>query len=77
MKYDLVTSIADILPLYHRSLQIHKDLVDKIRPHTTSFEAGRAAIAKWAEQPWLEDEGWEARWEDLCIAEIDRWDRPK
>jgi hypothetical protein len=42
-----------------------------------SFGDARAAIARWVEQPWLEEDGWDARWEDLCAVEVERWDRPK
>jgi len=67
------TSVPDILSPYHRSLQMHIDIVDLLRPHSTTFEVSREAISKWAAQPFLVDDGWEARWEDICVAEIDRW----
>ncbi|KAJ7702351.1 hypothetical protein B0H17DRAFT_1043857 [Mycena rosella] len=69
-----VSSVPDILIPYHRSLDTHLELVNILRSHRVSFEDARDALAKWAEQPWLEDDGWEASWEDLCAAEIDRWD---
>ncbi|KAE9394987.1 hypothetical protein BT96DRAFT_966813 [Gymnopus androsaceus JB14] len=59
------SSIPEILKPYHRALDSHVTLV--------SFEESRDAITKWAEQPWLEEYGWEAKWEDLCSVEIDRW----
>ncbi|KAK7049224.1 hypothetical protein VNI00_005825 [Paramarasmius palmivorus] len=67
------TTIPDILGPYHRSLNEHINLVDILRKHSTPFEEARVAIAQWAAQPWLEDSSWDARWEDLCEAEIERW----
>ncbi|KAJ7684692.1 hypothetical protein DFH06DRAFT_15252 [Mycena polygramma] len=69
-----VSSIPSILIPYHRSLDTHLELVDILRSHSVSFEDARDALAKWAEQSWLEDDGWEAAWEDLCAAEVERWD---
>ncbi|KAJ7470314.1 hypothetical protein FB451DRAFT_332385 [Mycena latifolia] len=69
-----VTSIPVLLVPYHRSLNTHLELVGILRSHLVSFEDARDALTKWAEQPWLEDDGWEASWEDLCAAEIERWD---
>ena len=68
-----VTQIPAVLPPYHKSLAFHVELVDKLRNHSVSFEDSRDAINKWAEQPWLGDEGWNAAWEDLCEAEVERW----
>ncbi len=62
------------LPAYHRELTTHKELVDALRSHSVSFDDSRNAITKWTEQPWIEVSGWEARWEDVCAAEIDRWE---
>ncbi|KAF7779090.1 hypothetical protein Agabi119p4_3435 [Agaricus bisporus var. burnettii] len=25
-------------------------------------------------QPWLQEDGWEAKWEDICSAEVERWE---
>ncbi|PCH38280.1 hypothetical protein WOLCODRAFT_115192 [Wolfiporia cocos MD-104 SS10] len=72
-----VSSIPQILTPYHRSLEMHAELVDILRHHDVSFEVSREAIAKWVAQPHLEEYSWEAQWEDLCEAEIDRWDGPK
>ncbi|KAF8213717.1 hypothetical protein K438DRAFT_1565385 [Mycena galopus ATCC 62051] len=72
-----VSSIPTLLTPYHRSLHTHLELVDILRSHSVSFEDARDALAKWAEQPWLEDDGWEAVWEDLCFAEVERWDVSK
>ena len=69
-----VTSFAGILPPYHRSLAMHTQLVDKLRSNSVSFEESREAITKWVEQPWLEDLGWNAKWEDICAVEVDRWE---
>ncbi|KAF7338654.1 hypothetical protein MVEN_02091900 [Mycena venus] len=72
-----VTTIPGVLVPYHRSLATHSELVDILRSHSVSFEDARDALAKWAEQPWLEDDGWDAVWEDLCAAEVERWDSTK
>ncbi len=58
---------------YHRSLAFHAELVDELRSHTITFEKSREIVNKWVEQPWLEDTGWEAAWEDICEAEVERW----
>ncbi|KAG7452854.1 uncharacterized protein BT62DRAFT_879574 [Guyanagaster necrorhizus] len=69
-----VTSLPDILPTYHRELIIHMELVEVLRSHSISFDDSRNAITKWAEQLWIEVSGWEAKWEDVCAAEVDRWE---
>ncbi|KAA1474887.1 hypothetical protein DENSPDRAFT_394263 [Dentipellis sp. KUC8613] len=69
-----VTRIPDILHPYHRSLRLHGELVNSLRSHSVSFEVSRDAMARWVEQPWLEEDGWDGKWEDLCSAEIERWD---
>ncbi|CAL1704300.1 unnamed protein product [Somion occarium] len=68
------STLPDILIPYHRSLQMHIELVDLLRSHSVKFEASREAINKWVTQPFLQEDGWEAQWEDLCEAEIDRWE---
>ncbi|KAJ8093282.1 hypothetical protein PM082_020768 [Marasmius tenuissimus] len=68
-----VSTVPDILYPYHRSLNEHIALVNILRSHSIPFEDSRKAIAKWAEQAWLEDSSWDAQWEDLCAAEVDRW----
>lgn len=73
----VVTTIPDILTPYHRSLVMHEELVQVLRSHETTFEVSRQALAEWAAQPYIEDHSWEAQWEDLCAAEIDRWNGPK
>uniref|UniRef100_A0A0W0FZT6 Uncharacterized protein n=1 Tax=Moniliophthora roreri TaxID=221103 RepID=A0A0W0FZT6_MONRR len=65
--------IPSILGPYHRSLNEHINLVNILRKHSTPFEEARIAIGQWAAQSWLEDSGWDAKWEDLCEAEVDRW----
>ena len=52
---------------------MHKDIVDQLRSHTVTFEASRDALSRWVAEPFLEDGGWDNYWEDLCEAEIDRW----
>ncbi|KAF7431094.1 hypothetical protein PC9H_006813 [Pleurotus ostreatus] len=51
-----------------------KIIVDTLRSHTATFEVSRDAIARWVEQPWLEEFGWGANWEELCAAEVEKWD---
>ncbi|KAF6765002.1 hypothetical protein DFP72DRAFT_798545 [Ephemerocybe angulata] len=68
-----VTSMPAILIPYHRSLHLHRQLVERVRSHSTPFEKAKEAVTKWAEQPFLVDDGWEAAWEDLCDVEVDRW----
>jgi hypothetical protein len=70
-----VSSIRGILIPYHRSLCTHTELVNTLRSHTVSFEASKEAIARWVTQSWLEEDGWEAKWEDLCSVEIERWNK--
>ncbi|KAF5372957.1 hypothetical protein D9758_001689 [Tetrapyrgos nigripes] len=67
------TSVSEILVPYHRSLDDHRSLVNTLRCHSVPFEESRNAIAAWAQQPWLEDLGWDTKWEDICAAEVDRW----
>lgn len=69
--------MAGVLVPYHRSLHTHTELVDILRSHSLSFENSRNAIAAWVAQPWLEDDGWSAKWEDICNAEVERWNGPR
>ena len=73
----IVTSVPAILIPYHRSLQMHAEIVDTLRSHSASFEISREAISRWVAQPYLEEGSWEAEWEDLCEVEIDRWNSAK
>jgi hypothetical protein len=68
------TEMPSILPPYHRSLQDYEDMIERLRPHSVTFEEARAVMARWVAQEWLEEDGWEAKWEDLCDAEVDGWD---
>lgn len=68
-----VNRIPELLPSYHRSLNIHVELVDILRSHSVTFEDSRDAINKWAEQAQLEDTGWKTVWEDICEVEVERW----
>ncbi|KAG5716264.1 hypothetical protein E4T56_gene10615 [Termitomyces sp. T112] len=70
-----VTSVSSILIPYHRSLDLHIELVNSLRSHSISFQESRDIILKWAQQPWLQEDGWDARWEDICAAEVERWNR--
>lgn len=69
-----VSSASQILVPYRRSLEMHIDIVNTLRSHSVPFETSRSAIADWAAQPHLDEEGWDARWEELCSVEIDGWD---
>ncbi|KAF8831671.1 hypothetical protein HHX47_DHR1000719 [Lentinula edodes] len=71
----VVSRVPEILVPYHRALSGHIALVNILKSHSISFDESRDAILKWAEQPWLEEHGWDAGWEDLCSVEIDRWNR--
>ena len=53
---------------------MHAGVVGVLRSHSVTFEVSREAIARWVAQPFLEEGSWDAEWEDLCAAEIDRWD---
>jgi hypothetical protein len=53
---------------------MHIDLVNTLRSHSVTFEVSREVMSKWVAQPWLEDSGWDAKWEDICEAEVERWD---
>lgn len=70
-------SVPVMLIPYHRSLQMHSEIVSTLRSHSVSFEVSREAISRWIAQPHLEEDGWEARWEDLCEVEIERWNGTK
>ncbi|KAI0093930.1 hypothetical protein BDY19DRAFT_919643 [Irpex rosettiformis] len=71
------TSIPTILVPYHRSLEMHKDIVDTLRSHSVSFETSREAVTNWVSQPQLQEGSWDAHWEDLCDVEIERWNSAK
>jgi hypothetical protein len=68
-----VTRIAELLPTYNRSLNVHIELVDLLRSHSVTFEVSRDAINKWVEQAELEDTGWKAVWEDIFEVEVEHW----
>ncbi|KAF8969893.1 hypothetical protein BDZ97DRAFT_1902299 [Flammula alnicola] len=70
---NFVTRIPELIKPYHRSLALHVELVEKLRSHSITFEKSREVINMWVEQSWLEDAGWEAVWEDICEAEVERW----
>lgn len=73
--HELVTSVSDIIIPYHRSLNSHMEIVDALRSHFASFQESREAIDRWIAQPWLQEEGWEAKWEDICSVEVERWEK--
>ncbi|KZT26486.1 hypothetical protein NEOLEDRAFT_1112388, partial [Neolentinus lepideus HHB14362 ss-1] len=70
----LVSSAAQLLIPYRRSLEMHTDIVNTLRCHSVAFETSRQIITQWATQPHLDQDSWDAKWEDLCSVEIDRWD---
>ncbi|KIY43652.1 hypothetical protein FISHEDRAFT_53091 [Fistulina hepatica ATCC 64428] len=72
-----VTSIPDLLVTYHRSLTDQMRWTTELRSHNISFEESRQIIIQWSTQAELSEAGWDARWEDLCAVEIDRWEIPK
>ncbi|KAH7914670.1 hypothetical protein BJ138DRAFT_1078982 [Hygrophoropsis aurantiaca] len=69
-----VSCISDIIIPYHRSLDMHINLLDTLRTHSVSFEASRHAISQWVDQPCLQEAEWDTTWEDLCAVEVERWD---
>ncbi len=69
-----VTTISEILWPYRRSLEMHAEHLDTLRNHDVSFETSRKIANEWIEQPHLEEDSWDAKWEDLCEVEIDQWD---
>lgn len=54
---------------------MHLEIASDLRSHSVSFEVSRDALSKWLAQPLLEEDGWDARWEDLCAVEVERWGR--
>lgn len=73
ISFATATALPDILIPYHRSLHMHIEIVDTLRSHDVKFEVSREAINRWVTQPFLQEDGWEAFWEDLCEVEIDRF----
>ena len=73
----LVTKLPYILKPYRRSLEMHIDLVEQLRPHDVTFEESRQIIAQWQAQVHLAQGGWDAVWEDICAVEVDRWSSPR
>ena len=73
-KHFVVVSVPAIFVPYHRSLHLHKQLLESVRSHSTPFEKAKEAVTKWAQQPFLVDDGWNAKWDDLCDVEVERWD---
>lgn len=73
LKRHAVTSMPNLLPPYHRSLQAEVEIVDSLRSHSLSYEESRGLVAKWVSQPHLEADSWVTEWEDICEVEIGRW----
>ncbi|KAL4065363.1 hypothetical protein V8B97DRAFT_1868932 [Scleroderma yunnanense] len=69
-----VLSLGSITAPYHKSLVLLTDLTNQLRNHTVSFETSRDIIDQWIEQPYLQEDGWDAQWEDLCAVEVEKWD---
>lgn len=72
-----VTKLPYILKPYRRSLEMHVDLAEQLRPHDVTFDESRQIIALWQAQPHLAQGGWDAIWEDICTVEVDRWNAPR
>ncbi|TBU50620.1 hypothetical protein BD309DRAFT_944335 [Dichomitus squalens] len=72
-----VTKLPYILKPYRRSLEMHLDLVEQLRPHDVTFDESRQIIALWQAQPHLAQGGWDVIWEDICSVEVDRWNAPR
>ena len=73
INHNPVNRIAELLPPYNRSLNIHIELVDVLRSHSITFEESRDAINKWVEQAELEETSWKAVWEDIFEVEVEHW----
>lgn len=67
--------MADIVIPYHRSLDSHIKIVSLLRGHSTPFEVSREAINQWVTLPFLQEDGWAAKWEDVCSVEVERWEK--
>lgn len=65
--------LPNILPPYHRSLNMHAELIEEIRDHSTTFEVSRTIISQWVEQPELQTGSWASEWEDICSVEVEKW----
>lgn len=68
-----MTKLPYILKPYRRSLEMHLDLVEQLRPHDVTFDESRHIIGLWQAQPHLAQGGWDVIWEDICTVEVDRW----
>ncbi|KAG9007118.1 hypothetical protein FRB90_009528 [Tulasnella sp. 427] len=64
--------LPTLLPPYHRSLYLCIDIVEQLRPHSTTFEDSRTCLRQWIAQPWLAEAPWE-EWEQICEVEVDKW----
>ena len=73
----LVTKLPYILKPYRRSLEMHIELLEQLRPHDVTFDESRQIIAQWQAQPHLAQGGWDIIWEDICAVEVDRWTAPR
>ncbi|KAG6331527.1 hypothetical protein ID866_7562 [Astraeus odoratus] len=69
-----ILSLSNVTTPYHKSLVLLADLANQLRSHSISFETSRDIIRQWVEQPFLEEDGWDAQWEDLCAVEVEKWD---
>ncbi|KAF8184926.1 hypothetical protein K438DRAFT_1061921 [Mycena galopus ATCC 62051] len=78
-----VSFIPTLLNPYHRSLHIHPVPVGILReplclirrcPVMRSQSGRNSPLDTFRLCPgWLEDDGWGALWEDLSVAEVERW----
>ena len=62
-----------LLVPYHRSLNAQIFIADSLRSHSLPFEEARLLVTQWAAQAELTSNEWVATWEDLCAAEIEKW----
>ena len=69
----IVTKLPYILKPYRRSLEMHIELLEQLRPHDVTFDESRRIISLWQAQPHLAQGGWDVIWEDICAVEVDRW----
>jgi len=68
-----VNEIPALLQPYGHALQYQIDVAEDLRGHALNFEESRKLVVSWASQAHLEADDWTIDWEELCEAEIDRW----
>lgn len=68
-----VDTIPLLLKPYRHALHEHTQLLHSLRSHSISFEESRDILLKWVTQSSLQEDPWVSEWEELCEAEIERW----